>query len=317
MKYIHKKGQSLHYQRDFPRRLQHITGRAFYRRLKLSTDSPLDIIEHNKLALDLEFEHLLEIAEQDNTHPQLIQNLIKSQKQPLKLGDVWQEYLKHRQLRGKALQIAENDWARFIRISGNFECNNSNQTAQLIMQALKNHADIRLRTVKPSTIKRELSLVVAALNFYSKRNSFHWRAHSPELPKARPTEKVQIDEISIQDIIKALGNDTSCTDVDAVILLAINGVSPSEIARIRHNDIEPSTFRLHIRNKHKVRSRTIDLEAYRDNLQYHLDGAINLCNMSKGYVSRMCSERLSQLTNKERITLQLLLGKATQQVKKN
>jgi len=306
MKYIQTKGRSLHYQRDFPRRLQHITGKGFYRRLQLTTEAPLQSIIQTKQTLDFEFEHLVELAERHDTNPELIKQLSNKKNEQQTLNDVWQQYADDKHLSGKSRQAADNDWARFIRASGNFECNNSNQTAQLINKALQNHAKQRLAQVKPSTIKRELSLIVAALNHCAQKYNFHWRAHSPTLPKQTVVTKKSLSDKQIKQIIERLGDDTSCTDVDAVILLATYGITPSEIARIRHNDIKPSPFCIFLRNKDNQRQHNVNLQAHADFLRYNLDGAINLCNMSKGYISRICGERLQAILAIEKISLQNL-----------
>lgn len=297
MKYIVKKGNSLHYQRAFPIHLQNTTGKAFYKRLQLNIDANEALIQSVWLACQEEYSLLCQVAEKTNTEFAVTSKKQGQLNSNITLSQMWQEYLTHKNFDDKTQQIANNDWARFFRHSGNLECTNDKLSAQLINNALINHAKKRLSSVKSSTIKRELSLIVAAINYNANLHGMFWRASSPQLPSTISKQKSGLPPKALRELFLHAGDDTSCTDVDTVLLLALLNISPSQISRLRPKDIAfNDTLLISLRDTKGKISRKLPLPYKQQFIRYSIDGAINLCQMSKGYVSRICAERLRLIT---------------------
>ena len=315
MKYLVSKGQSLHYQRAFPLRLQSITGRAFYKRLHLSKTAPHDEIATAVSSLNHQYEQLVIAAEtslnSNESDPEASTAMLAVLQQQqlneqLTLNDLWQEYLVHKKLTGRARQIAEIDWHRFIRIAGNLLANDDSDTNRRLNAALKAQFQMRTQRVKASTAKRELSQVMAALKLGATRHQLYWRLDPIKASAPISTSRQSLSQHQITQILKALGSDTSCTDVDAMILLALTaGVTPAEISRLNSNDIvlNGSTPHLHLRNSKQQRYRRAAITIAVDFLKHSIEGAINLSQMSKGYISRVNSERLQAMTQQPGLTL--------------
>lgn len=318
MRYIITRGNSLHYQRTFPKHVQTITGRAMYQRLQLSMTADEREILLARDSLNQQFEQIVAAAEASLDNPQALNttatmlDILQSanREQQLRLNDLWQEYCDTKRLKGRQRQIANNDWQRFIRLSGNLLANDDSDTNRRLNAALQAQFKTRQQQVKASTAKRELCQVIAALKLGAKKHQIYWRIDPLKSPS---TLKQHSDALNINDILMitaALGNDTSSTDIDALLLLALTGgVTPADVARIRHNDLalDHATPHLAIRNSHNRLSRRVPIPLAADFLMHSIDGAINLANMSKGYISRISSARLQQILNRPNIGIKDLL----------
>lgn len=309
MKYILTRGNSLHYQRVFPKHLQHITGRAMYQRLKLSVETDENTILSLRDSLNQQYEQLVAAAEVSLENPQGLStasamlNILqhKQEQQPRRLNDLWIEYCDQKRLKGRALQVASIDWQRFIKLAGNLLANDDNDTNRRLNAALQAQFQTRQQHVKPSTAKRELSQVIAALKFGARKHQIYWRIDPLRVAPTTQTERSLLRQIDITTLITALGNDTSSTDIDALLVLALtSGITPAEVARLRRNDVvlNSNVPHLLIRNSHQRIVRSAPVPIAHDFLIHSLDGAINLAKMSKGYISRICSSRLQHVLNR-------------------
>lgn len=318
MKYITTRGNSLHYQRVYPQHLQHITGRAMYQRLKLSVEADENAVLSLRDSLNQQFEQLVAAAEVSLENPQglstasamldILQN--NQDQQPRRLNDLWVEYCETKRLKGRALQVATIDWQRFIKLAGNLLANDDNDTNRRLNAALQAQFQTRQQQVKASTAKRELSQVIAALKFGAKKHHIYWRIDPLRVPPTSSAHGHPLSQNDIVTLIAALGNDTSCTDIDALLLLALtSGVTPAEVARLRRNDVALTTQVPHllIRNSQQRIAHAVPVPIAHDFLRHSLDGAINLANMSKGYISRISSSRLQHVLNRSEGGLKDLL----------
>jgi len=286
-----------------------------YQRLQLNTDaSDADIIAARD-GLNQLFEQRVVAAqnslEQEGSDPAtqaVMLNILHAQTrdQTLTLNELWHDYCQHKRLKGRDRQIADVDWMRFIRLAGNLAANDDSDTNRRLNAALQAQYLTRQQQVKPSTAKRELTRVIAALKFGAKQHNLYWRIDPIKTPKTDTHSKAILEPPSIRLIQAAIGNDTSSTDVDAVLLLALTaGITPTEIARIRSNDIQLNTKHPHlwVRNTKDQRYRIAAILVQEEFLRHSLPAATNLSKMSKGYVSRMCSQRLQDITGLKDISL--------------
>ncbi len=314
MKYIVSRGDSLHYQRTFPQRLQPITGRAMYQRLGLTPSADESDIAALRDSLNQQFEQLVAAAESslESDNPsldsrsamlQILQQASRDQQR--NLSDLWHEYCHFKQLKGRARQIADIDWQRFIRLAGNLIANDDTDTNRRLNAALQAQFQTRQQHVKASTAKRELSQVIAALKYGAKQHQLYWRIDPIKAPlKPNNTRRVVSRDTALQLLARA-GDDTSSTDVDALLMLALfTGTTPAEVARLRHSDIhlDHPLPHLLLRNSKRQIVRCAPVPVVNHRLRHSIDAAINLAQMSKGYVSRMCSQRLQDINANSRNT---------------
>ncbi|MEY3018598.1 MAG: hypothetical protein RL336_1733 [Pseudomonadota bacterium] len=320
MQYILRRGNSLHYQRAYPRQIQSLLGRAMYQRLQLNTKASDADIRAARDGLNQLFEQRV-VAAKNSLHEEggdpsaqaVMLNILHAQTrdQALTLNDLWQDYCQHKRLKGRDRQIADADWMRFIRLAGNLAANDDSDTNRRLNAALQAQYLTRQQHVKPSTAKRELTRVIAALKFGAQQHNLYWRIDALKAPKTDTHSKATLKPPIIRLIHAAIGNDTSSTDVDALLLLALTtGISPAEIARMRSNDLllNATTPHLWVRNAKDQRYRIAPILVHKEFLHHSLPAATNLSKMSKGYVSRMCSQRLQAITGSDSASISLALN---------
>ncbi len=311
MKYIVSRGDSLHYQRTFPRRLQPITGRAMYHRIGLPPGASKSDIAAIRDSLNQQFEQLVAAAESSlgsdspslDSRSAMLQIMQHSSlDQQLTLNDLWHEYCQHKNLKDRARQIVNIDWQRFIRLAGNLIANDDTDTNRRLNAALQAQFHTRQQFVKASTAKRELSQVIAALKNGAKRHQLYWRIDPIKAPITPSNPRQIISHKVVVQLLSRAGDDTSNTDVDALLLLALfTGTTPAEVARLRRNDIhfDHPLPHLELRNSKRHIVRCAPAPIVSNKLRHSIDAAINLAQMSKGYVSRMCRKRLQDINGGE------------------
>ena len=309
MKYIVSRGDSLHYQRTFPQRLQPITGRAMYQRLGLNSHAAESDIVALRDSLNKQFEQLVAAAESSlesdspllDSRSAMLQILQQpSREQQRHLNDLWQEYCHFKQLKGRARQIADIDWQRFVRLAGNLIANDDTDTNRRLNAALQAQFQTRQQHVKASTAKRELSQVIAALKFGAKQHQLYWRIDPIKAPPRPNSSRRMINRDTALQLLNRAGDDTSNIDVDALLMLALfTGTTPAEVARLRRSDIHLDHPMPHllIRNSKRQIVRCAPVPVVHQRLRHSIDAAINLAQMSKGYVSRMCCQRLQNISD--------------------
>lgn len=321
MKYIISRGGTLHYQRAFPKHLQGITGRAFYQSLKLHSHASADEIQALRDNYNRQFEQIVATAlaslasnnQVDDTNVAMLK-IMRSQQQQrsLSLNDIWHSYCEHKRLRGREKQVADIDWQRFIRVAGNLSATDDNDTNRRINAALQAQFQMRQNSVKASTAKRELSRVIAALKYGAHRHQIYWRIDPIKLNNpSKATKATSLTHSEIASLLSQLGNDTSATDVDGLICLALTlGMTPAETARIHSNDIQlnMSIPYITVRNSKNQPYRQAIAPLAQEFLSHSIEGAIYLARMSKGYVSRMISHRLEHILQQDNIGMRHLLN---------
>ena len=160
-------------------------------------------------------------------------------RQPKTLSWWWNDYLEFRGLTDpneRHTKRLQRYWETFLWRVGDHVITAESQT--LIDDALEDHAEERLRAVKPSTVKRELSEVLAALNRLAKKQRPKWpRFILPETPyyEAEEREPLTVDD-QIMLVQHCLENDDDW--VSAVHLLELQGgMMCQEIATLKPEDM--------------------------------------------------------------------------------
>ena len=160
-------------------------------------------------------------------------------RQPKTLSWWWNDYLEFRGLTDpneRHTKRLQRYWDRFLLRIGDHVITAESQT--LIDDALEDQVQERLRTTKPSTVKRELSEVMAALNRLARKQRPKWPTFVvPETPFYEAEER---DPLTVEDQITlvqhCLNNDSDW--VSAVHLLELQGgMMCKEISTLKPEDV--------------------------------------------------------------------------------
>ena len=183
-------------------------------------------------------------------------------REPKTLSWWWNDYLEFRGLTDpneRHTKRLQRYWETFLLHVGDHVITPESQV--LIDDSLEDHAEERLRTVKPSTVKRELSEVLAALNRLARKQRPRWPTFVvPETPFYEAEER---DPLTVDDQITlvqhCLKNDSDW--VSAVHLLQLQGgMVCQEIATLQPKDMFLDNDYPHIavrKGKTVVRPRVI------------------------------------------------------------
>lgn len=160
-------------------------------------------------------------------------------KQPKTLSWWWNDYLNHRGLKDpddRDTKRIQGYWDRFILLAGDHIV--TEDTQQIIDDALEEQVEYRIKEVAVSTAKRELSEVMAALNRMARKQRPRWPPFIvPETPRHNEKERAPLsvaDQITL--VTHCLENPTDW--VSAVHLLELQGgMMAQEIRTLKPEDL--------------------------------------------------------------------------------
>ena len=160
-------------------------------------------------------------------------------RQPKTLSWWWNDYLEHRGLTDpevRATKRIQCYWDRFLLAVGDHVVTPDSQ--QLIDDALEDQITYRVKEVKVTTAKRELSEVLACLNRMARKQRPRWPDFVvPETPKHEESER---DPLSVEDQIILVKHCLDNPDdwVSAVQLLELQGgMMAQEIRTLKEDDL--------------------------------------------------------------------------------
>ncbi len=189
------------YRRRFPRKVCQATGKEFFRRsLKLGRQAPIgDIAQAWQIAHEY-FEFVIKdpcLDLKDGFRPTntvnqsgLINPKSTDSESPLLLSQCWDLYAAAREIdintrEGKRIF---SRWHKWLTISGDSHLEQRN-----VESKLDSYQALRLKQVGPSSVKRELNLVMAVIRFAAKSKRVPLLPSSSDLPELpdKPKSKTQ------------------------------------------------------------------------------------------------------------------------------
>ena len=156
-------------------------------------------------------------------------------KKPLLLSECWDIYVK-----AKGIDVTSrngkrtyNRWMNWLKVCGDSVIN-----TQHIEEGLDRHKDQRLKEIKPSSIKRELNLVMAVIRFAAQSRRIPLNITPPTLPKYKNTIRKALSQDQQKELVqKILANEFKAAESVALLLYLQGGVITSESQRLKSSSV--------------------------------------------------------------------------------
>jgi len=222
---------------------------------------------------------------------------------PKTLGTIWGPYALHRDT-----SATSTVWERYLTVVGHQLISPDSDDAYL-NHSLVSYRDTRRASVKDSSIRRELTDIIACLRFTSREHSFGWRLQRPLL-KVLPSKSKHVLTVEHQSLLVShclsIEDSTVGAAVTALLYL-LGGVMFSEVERmdldqqiealnskIPHVVISPKT-----KTKTAARPRAIPIIIGVDLMKRGIASAIRLNNLDKNVARRAVEKILVESTGTE------------------
>lgn len=173
-------------------------------------------------------------------------------------------------------------WRKLLSICGNQVI--SNGLIDTLYHALDTYVEQRLNIVSPATIKRELNTLLSILNRGSRKYRLGWMLQIPQLPNHVPKEKQVLTQEQQSLLIQQCLSYINPRVATCVILMLQGGMMPSEIKRLKEENLEGLThlntpfITITADTKTKTRKRLIPIVLHSKFIIEHINNTIDWLN---------------------------------------